>query len=88
MDSGVEITSSLEAMVSRELSLLFLDNLDVYKLTLIASSTVNGGKVLGDFPTPLSPDNDQWIGRGRFIPTTPWDSMVSGYFIHAGIGKW
>ena len=52
----------------------------------LIGGNVNGGKVIGDFPTPLSPDNDQWIGRGRFIPTTPWDSMVSGYFINAGIG--
>ena len=52
----------------------------------LIGGNVNGGKVIGDFPTPLSPDNDQWIGRGRFIPTTPWDSMVSGYFINAGKG--
>ena len=44
----------------------------------LIGGNVNGGKVIRGFPTPLSPDNDQWIGRGRFIPTTPWDSVVSG----------
>lgn len=39
---------------------------------------VNGGKILGDFPTPLSKDHPNWIGRGRFIPTTPWDSVWNG----------
>lgn len=26
----------------------------------------------------MSPDSDYWIGRGRFIPTTPWDAVWNG----------
>ena len=41
----------------------------------MAGGSVKGGQVLGRYPQPLGPDNDYWIGRGRFIPTTPWDSV-------------
>jgi hypothetical protein len=43
---------------------------------------VRGGRILGDYPRPLSPDSTSWIGRGRFIPTTPWDAVWNG------VGNW
>ncbi|KAL7541246.1 hypothetical protein ACHAXR_012136 [Thalassiosira sp. AJA248-18] len=46
---------------------------------------VNGGKILGDFPQPLSSENAHWIGRGRFIPTTPWDAVWNGIASWLGI---
>lgn len=39
---------------------------------------VRGGRILGDYPRPLSPKCPSWIGRGRFIPTTPWDAVWNG----------
>ncbi len=39
---------------------------------------VNGGKVLGNYPSPLSPSSDYWVGHGRLIPTTPWESVWNG----------
>lgn len=41
----------------------------------MAGGSVKGGQVLGKFPTPLGPESDYWLGRGRWIPTTPWDSI-------------
>jgi uncharacterized protein (DUF1800 family)/uncharacterized protein (DUF1501 family) len=39
---------------------------------------VKGGQILGHYPQPMSPDNDYWIARSRFIPTTPWDAVWNG----------
>ena len=44
--------------------------------------SVDGGKVHGQFPSPLGPENSQWLTRGRWIPTTPWDSVFNS------IGQW
>lgn len=43
----------------------------------VAGGSVAGGRVLGKYPSPLSPEHPNWIGRGRFIPTTPWDSVFN-----------
>ena len=37
--------------------------------------SVNGGKILGSYPTPLGPESDYWLPNGRWIPTTPWESV-------------
>ena len=42
-----------------------------------------GGQVLGDYPSDLSEDGSQNIGRGRLIPTSPWEAVwnaVAGWF--------
>ena len=44
--------------------------------------SVRGGKILGRYPQPLKPTHPNWIGRGRFIPTTSWDAVWNG------IGQW
>lgn len=48
----------------------------------MVGGSVKGGKILGRYPQPLTPDHPNWIGRGRFIPTTSWDAVWNG------IGQW
>lgn len=40
---------------------------------------------MGNYPVPLGPDSDYWISRGRWIPTTPWDSVWNGVAQWMGI---
>ncbi|KAL7539583.1 hypothetical protein ACHAXR_009408 [Thalassiosira sp. AJA248-18] len=44
----------------------------------IAGGSVQGGKIMGKFPSPLGPDSDYWLKRGRWIPTSPWESVFNG----------
>lgn len=41
---------------------------------------VRGGRVLGQYPHDFEPSssNDIVLGRGRIIPTHPWDAMLKG----------
>ena len=39
---------------------------------------VDGGKILGEYPEDLSNSGDLNIGRGRLIPTMPFESMWNG----------
>ena len=40
---------------------------------------VKGGQILGKFPDRLDEDyNDVSLGRGRVLPTTPWESIWNG----------
>ena len=41
----------------------------------ILGGGLNGGKVLGQFPTEFSEDGPLALSRGRMLPTTPWDSL-------------
>ena len=43
----------------------------------IAGGAVRGGKIHGAFPDDLTSldTNRLNVGRGRFIPTTPWEGM-------------
>ena len=43
----------------------------------MVGGTVSGGKILGTYPSPLSPESDYWLGRGRWIPTTPWEAVFN-----------
>ena len=42
--------------------------------------SVNGGKVLGDYPTVFEKHsgNDYVLNNGRLIPRFPWDAMWQG----------
>ena len=42
--------------------------------------SVNGGKVLGEYPEDFeqSSTNPIALSRGRMVPTTPWDAMWKG----------
>lgn len=40
---------------------------------------VRGGRMLGQFPNRLTEeDSDVSCGRGRVIPTTPWEAVWKG----------
>ncbi|KAL7546827.1 hypothetical protein ACHAWF_010159, partial [Thalassiosira exigua] len=44
----------------------------------MAGGSVKGGQIKGNFPTPLGPESDYWLPRGRWIPSTPWESIWNG----------
>lgn len=44
----------------------------------IAGGKVRGGRILGKYPNDLTDNGDTNIGRGRVVPTTPWESMWYG----------
>ena len=46
---------------------------------------LNGGHILGDFPDDLTSEGALNIGRGRLIPTTPYDSFWNGVSQWMGI---
>jgi uncharacterized protein (DUF1501 family) len=41
----------------------------------LAGGSVNGQRIMGEYPSTLYPDGELSYDRGRFIPTTPWDSI-------------
>ena len=43
----------------------------------IAGGSVQGGKIMGKFPSPLGPESDYWLKRGRWLPSTPWESLFN-----------
>jgi len=43
--------------------------------TFMLGGSVCGGQILGQYPSDLSDDGPQNIGRGRLIPTTSWESL-------------
>lgn len=49
----------------------------------VLGGNVNGGQMLGKFPERLVEEHEPLnVGRGRLIPTTPWES------IWQGVGEW
>lgn len=49
----------------------------------IAGGGIKGKQMLGKFPSRLTEfESDVNIGRGRFIPTTPWESVWNA------VGEW
>ena len=51
--------------------------------TFLAGGSVKGGKIHGHFPTDLSSSGDEYIGRGRLVPTSSWEALwhaVAGWF--------
>ena len=52
----------------------------------VAGGALRGGRVLGAFPERLDEDHsDVNIGRGRVIPTTPFDAMWHGVMQWMGV---
>eukprot|EP00957_Ditylum_brightwellii_P104792 7987643-Ditylum_brightwellii.AAC.2 len=51
----------------------------------VIGGSVNGGKILGQYPEHLSKLSDHWLSRGRMIPTTPWESTWHGVAQWMGI---
>eukprot|EP00804_Cyclotella_cryptica_P011133 CCRYP_019057-RA/>CCRYP_019057-RA protein AED:0.48 eAED:0.49 QI:0/-1/0/1/-1/1/1/0/207 len=44
----------------------------------IAGGNVRGGRIHGQYPDDISEDGILNIGRGRLVPTTPWEGLWSG----------
>lgn len=54
----------------------------------ILGGKVNGGQVLGTYPDRLDPIvSDENDGRGRMIPTTPWEAVWNGVAEWYGVDK-
>jgi uncharacterized protein (DUF1501 family) len=47
---------------------------------MIVGGSIAGGQILGHYPTDLTqgPADSLNIGRGRMIPTTPWEAIWWG----------
>lgn len=55
--------------------------------SFILGGNVAGGKVLGDYPRSFSKTFNLNIGRGRLIPTRPWESLWNGVIQWFGVGR-
>jgi cullin-associated NEDD8-dissociated protein 1 len=53
----------------------------------IAGGSVKGGKIHGQYPDDLTENGILSIGRGRLIPTTPWEGMWAGLAEWFGITR-
>lgn len=52
---------------------------------LMFGGAVKGGKILGEYPDDLTIHGSQNVGRGRLIPSTPWESFYQGIAEWLGI---
>eukprot|EP00934_Nitzschia_sp_Nitz4_P009303 Nitzschia sp. Nitz4//scaffold91_size79674//72229//78877//NITZ4_005380-RA/size79674-augustus-gene-0.83-mRNA-1//1//CDS//3329560139//9293//frame0 len=52
---------------------------------MIMGGSLNGGNILGDYPSDITPNGPLNLGRGRLIPTLSWESMFSGILGWMGI---
>ena len=41
----------------------------------VAGGAVKGGQVHGRYPDDLSEAGEEYVGRGRLVPTTPWEGL-------------
>lgn len=44
----------------------------------VAGGKVRGNQILGSYPTDMTAHGHLNVGRGRIIPTTPWEGMWHG----------
>lgn len=52
----------------------------------VAGGKVNGKQMFGKYPAGLTDSAETNIGRGRVIPTTPWESVWKGIVQWFGVG--
>lgn len=52
---------------------------------MMFGGAVKGKRILGKYPDDLTSNGKQNIGRGRLIPTTPWDACFQGIADWLGI---
>ena len=52
---------------------------------MILGGDVKGGQILGEYPSDLTPSGLLVDDRGRFIPTTSWDSIWNGVLQWIGV---
>jgi cullin-associated NEDD8-dissociated protein 1 len=46
--------------------------------SFLVGGSVKGNRIIGQYPTDLTDDGAQSLGRGRIIPAIPWDSVFNG----------
>ena len=44
----------------------------------MAGGSVKGNRIVGEYPSSLTESGPFNVGRGRIIPSTPWDSIFNG----------
>lgn len=54
---------------------------------MILGGDVKGGQILGDYPSDLTPNGLLVDDRGRFLPTTSWDSIWNGILQWVGVSE-
>ena len=52
---------------------------------MILGGDVDGGKILGEYPSDLTPAGQLVDDRGRFLPTTSWDSIWNSVLEWIGV---
>ena len=52
---------------------------------ILLGGAVAGGQILGEYPADFSEDAELNIGRGRMIPTTPWEGIWSAVATEFGV---
>ena len=52
---------------------------------MIMGGDVQGGRILGEYPSDLTPSGQLVDDLGRFIPTTSWDSIWNGILEWTGV---
>jgi len=53
---------------------------------IMMGGSVQGGQVLGKYPEDITDDGQFTLGRGRMVPTTPWEAPFCGIASWLGIG--
>mmetsp|Transcript_7123 Transcript_7123/g.17178 ORF Transcript_7123/g.17178 Transcript_7123/m.17178 type:complete len:347 (+) Transcript_7123:3-1043(+) len=54
---------------------------------MVLGGDVRGGRILGEYPSDLTPSGSLVDDRGRFVPTTSWDSIWNGILEWTGLTK-
>jgi len=52
---------------------------------MVMGGDVRGGRILGEYPSDLTPSGPLVDDRGRFLPTTSWDSIWNGILEWTGL---
>lgn len=52
---------------------------------MVLGGDVKGGQILGEYPSDLTPSGLLVDDRGRFLPTTSWDSIWNGILEWTGV---
>ena len=51
----------------------------------MAGGRVKGGEILGEYPYDITKPGPLNVGRGRIMPTTPWEAVWSGVVEWLGV---
>jgi uncharacterized protein (DUF1501 family) len=54
---------------------------------VLASGQVRGKRILGQYPKTFAMGDELDLGRGRLLPTTPWDSIFNGIAQWMGVDQ-